>query len=145
MSGVFVAHLPSQTEQVATLVDLLETSLTLQEGAIICTSLPGYGLSSAAVNVDDFRGMLDGASIVMGVVDQRSLADPQLLFELGAAWGQGKWMVLVTDREGYEAALPWQLRGVTVVCRSDRAGLVSMIEDIAFQLDTSPLRKGIAV
>lgn len=138
MPGVFIAHLPSQTEQVASLVDLLETSLTLEDGAVVCTSLPGYGLSSASANADDFRAVLDSASIVMGIVDQRSLVDPQLLFELGAAWSLGKWMVLVTDREGYEAALPWQLRGVTVVCRGDQAGLVSMIEDIAFQLDTSP-------
>lgn len=114
------------------LVDLLESALTLGEGAIGCSSLPGYAVGR------DPREALQSAQAVIAWVDDASLHDPRVAFDLGVAWSLGKWIVLVTDATRAANSFPWPLAQPTVVVRADQKALRAMVEDVAFQLDVQP-------
>lgn len=87
---LFISH-SSQDEQVAaTLVDLLETALSLQPGDIRCTSVVGYKLPTGAHTSTQLRDEIYGAEIIMGVITPNSLQSSYVLFELGASWGLSK-------------------------------------------------------
>jgi hypothetical protein len=141
-TGILIIHTPSQLEQASSLVDLLEASLSLPNGAIHCSSLPGYAWSSrstpSAEQPAQFTAMLDGVGAAIALVDGATVHDPQLCFDLAAAWARGKRIALLADSSERRDELPAQLGRTQVVARVDRAGLVAMVEDLAFELGLSP-------
>lgn len=130
--AVYISHARTQAAEAMGLVDLLESALTLGEGAIGCSSLPGYAVGR------DPREALQSAQAVIAWVDDASLQDPRVAFDLGVAWSLGKWIVLVTDAPRAATSFPWPLAQPTVVVRADQKALRSMVEDVAFQLDVQP-------
>lgn len=130
--AVYISHARSQAAEAMGLVDLLESALSLGEGAIACSSLPGYAAGR------DPRQALESAQAVIAWVDDASVQDPRIAFDLGLASGLGKWIVLMTDAPRVPTFFPWSLPQATVVVRSDQRALRAMVEDVAFQLDVQP-------
>lgn len=141
-TGILIIHTPSQLEQASSLVDLLEASLSLPPGAILCSSLPGYAWSSRSAPSSDqparFTATLDAIGAAIALVDGAAVRDPQLCFDLAAAWARGKRIALLADSSALRDQLPTQLGRAQVIARMDRAGLASMVEDLAFELGLSP-------
>jgi len=133
-SSILVLHTAQQLEQASNLVDLLEASLPLADGAIRCTSLPGYAWSDGGHTNVPFADA--GAAIAL--VDEPALADGQLLCDLGAVWATGKRVAVIVERAELRGQLPLQLREGHVIERGDRAALASLVEDIAFDLGVDP-------
>lgn len=133
-SSILVLHTALQLEQASNLVDLLEASLPLGNGAIRCTSLPGYAWSDGGHASIPFADA--GAAIAL--VDELALADGQLLCDLGAVWATGKRVAVIVERAALRALLPVQLREGSVIERGDRAALAALVEDIAFDLGVDP-------
>lgn len=142
MAGILIIHTPSQLEQASGLVDLLEASLSLPAGAILCSSLPGYAWPGRGVPSREhparFAATLDAVGAAIALVDADAVRDPQVCFDLAAAWARGKRIALLADSPEQRAQLPPQLGQAHVVARMDRAGIVSLVEDLAFDLGLSP-------
>ncbi|MDH5676659.1 MAG: hypothetical protein OEZ06_31365 [Myxococcales bacterium] len=135
MSGIYVVHTPSQIEQASTLVDLLEASLSLDEHAIRCSSLPGY--ADGPLDAEGLRAAIGDSAAAIALLDPSSLIDPQLMLELGVAFSYGRPLKLLAE-DGAEQRLPSALRNNPVVVRRDRGALSAMVEDLAFELGLSP-------
>jgi hypothetical protein len=142
-AGILIIHTPAQLDDASTLVDLLEASLSLPEGAIACSSLPGYAWASrASAEVErarTFAAALDTAHAAIALVDADAFKDPQLWFDIAAAWARGKRVAVVADSAARRAQMPQQLAGdAEVIERVDREALVALIEDLAFDLGVRP-------
>jgi hypothetical protein len=142
-AGILIIHTSGQLDDASTLVDLLEASLPLPAGAIACSSLPGYAWANRASSESDraqrFSAVLDGASAAIALVDAAALGEPQLWFDVAAVWSRGKRVALVTDTTSRKQQVPLQLTGNgSVIEREDRDALVSLIEDLAFDLGVRP-------
>jgi hypothetical protein len=141
-AGILIIHTPGQLDDASTLVDLLEASLPLPPGAIACSSLPGYTwanrASSAHERAERFSSALDGASAAIALVDASAFGEPQLWFDVAAVWSRGKRVALVADSATRRQQVPLQLTGGNVIEREDRDALVSLIEDLAFDLGVRP-------
>jgi hypothetical protein len=142
MTGILIIHTPSQLEQASGLVDLLEASLALPAGAILCSSLPGYAWPGRAALSSEqparFAATLDAVGAAIALVDGATVRDPQVCFDLAAAWARGKRIALLADTAERRDELPPQLGQAHVVSCLDRAGIVSLVEDLAFDLGLSP-------
>ena len=142
-AGILIIHTPGQLDDASTLVDLLEASLELPTGAIACSSLPGYAWANRASSEPErserFSVALEGATAAIALVDGPSFADPQLWFDIAAAWSRGKRVAIVADCATRRSQVPLQLAGNgNLIERDDREALVSLIEDLAFDLGVRP-------
>jgi hypothetical protein len=143
MSRVLIIHTPSQLEEASSLVDLLEAALPLPEGTLVCSSLPGYAWGQRITAVDSTEGTEAMArfgtlTAAIALVDEVAFADPQLWFDVAAAWARGKRVAVLLDTEGRRAELPRELAGEHAIVRENRAGLVALVEDVAFDLGLAP-------
>jgi hypothetical protein len=87
---VFISHSSADLDLVKALVACLEQSLVVPDGAIVCTSLPGYDLSAGARVSDALLKSIERCSVLLAVLTQNSLKSGYCLMELGAAWGLRK-------------------------------------------------------
>ncbi len=140
-TGILIIHTDAQLEEASSLVDLLEASLSLPSGAIRCSSLPGYAWpnrNGGQPHPDSFAATLDEIGAAIALVDRAALAEPQLMFDLAAAWARGKRIALLADHAERRRELPPQLSKATLVARLDRAALADLVEDLAFDLGLNP-------
>ena len=85
---VYVSHVREDIELASDLVELLESSLGLEQVELGCTSLPGYATGDQAAA---------DAQVVVALVSERSVRSFQLGFEIGAAWSRRKRIVALAD------------------------------------------------
>ena len=142
-SGILIIHTPGQLEMASNLVDLFEASFAPPQGAIVCSSLPGYAWSGRAAGaaepaVDDAESVLASVSAVIALVDSATSIDAQGWFNLGVAWSQGKRVAFVADTADQAEKLPSQLSHVERIACSDRDAMVALVEDLAFDLGLTP-------
>jgi hypothetical protein len=141
-TGILIIHTAGQLEEASNLVDLLEASLALPPGAIRCSSLPGYAWTARAGatngNSSQFGALLDQVGAAIAFLDQGSLAERQLWFDLAAAWARGKRIALIADSDQWRTELPAQLHDAMLISRVDRDALASLVEDLAFDLGVNP-------
>src|SRR5688572_9188220 len=93
MSRILIVHTPSQLEEASSLVDVLEASLALPAGVLVCSSLPGYAFNqrvTTAHEPGEFRLLLDGLGAVLALVDRDSVTDVQFWFDVATVWASGK-------------------------------------------------------
>ena len=131
MPSIVIIHTPDQLEQASNLVDLLEASLALDDGAIVCSSLPGYAWSEPTV---PFRDVL----AVIALVDESAVGMNQFWFDLAAAWTAARRVAVVLGVPELRGTLPLQLQQPHVVVRPDRDALRTLVEDLAFDMGVSP-------
>jgi len=129
--SILIIHTPDQLEQASNLVDLLESSLSLDPGAIACSSLPGYAWAEPAI---PFRE----ANAAIALVDESSVGLNQFWFDLAAAWTTSRRVSVVLGIPELRSTLPVQLQQAHVVISPDRDALRTLIEDLAFDMGISP-------
>lgn len=141
-TGILIIHTPAQLEVASNLVDLFEASFAPAEGAIVCSSLPGYawnsGANSADSPADQHESALASVSAVIALVGNATSIDSQGWFDLGVAWSQGKRIAFVADGSDQAERLPAQLGGAEVIACNDRSAIVALVEDLAFDLGLTP-------
>jgi hypothetical protein len=141
-AGILIFHTPSQLDEASTLVDLLEASLSLPSGAIACSSLPGYTWAARNAPADErkagFTQALEDAQAAIALVDDRTIGDAQLWFDVAAAWARGKRVAVLADHAERRTQIPSQLGQGEVIERIDRDAVVGLLEDIAFALGVRP-------
>jgi hypothetical protein len=129
--SILIIHTPDQLEQASNLVDLLETSLALDDDAIACSSLPGYAWRGPTIPFRD-------ASAAIALVDESSVGLNQFWFDLAAAWTTSRRVSVVLGIPELRSTLPVQLQQAHMVISPDRDALRTLIEDLAFDMGVSP-------
>jgi hypothetical protein len=131
VASILIIHTTEQLEQASNLVDLLETSLALDAGAIVCTSLPGYARADSSQPLEDM-------SAAIALVDDSSVGVTQFWFDLATAWTTGRRIAVVLGVPELRSSLPVQLQQPHITVRPDRDALRTRVEDLAFDLGVSP-------
>lgn len=138
-AGIFVVHTKEQARDAGALVDLLESALALPDGALACSSLPGYAWSiSGQSNVAEWDAMLQRVGAAVALADSDALGSAQWMFDVAAAHGRGLWTVVLLEDATQASRLPVQLTSATLALRSDEASVRAVVEDLAFELGFAP-------
>jgi hypothetical protein len=138
-AGIFVVHTKEQARDAGALVDLLESALALPDGALACSSLPGYAWSvSGQSNVAEWDAMLQRVGAAVALADSEALSSPQWMFDVAAAHGRGLWTVVLLEDATQASRLPVQLTSATLALRSDETSVRAVVEDLAFELGFAP-------
>jgi hypothetical protein len=138
-AGIFVVHTPEQARDAGALVDLLESALALSDGAVACSSLPGYAWAlSGQPNTAEWDAMLQRVGAAVAIADNAALANAQWMFDIAAAFGRGLWTVVLLDDATQASRLPVQLTSATLALRGDERSVQAVMEDLAFELGLAP-------
>lgn len=138
-AGIFVVHTKEQARDAGALVDLLESALALPDGALACSSLPGYAWSaSGQSNVAEWDAMLQRVGAAVAIADGDALSSAQWMFDVAAAHGRGLWTVVLLEDATQASRLPVQLTSATLALRSDESSVRAVVEDLAFELGFAP-------
>lgn len=83
---LFVSHAHRDADLAQRLVDCLVAGLDVPDGALRCTSVPGYQLDLGTMAPDALRRELGSSACVVALLTPNSIGNDWVLFELGAAW-----------------------------------------------------------
>jgi hypothetical protein len=139
--SIFVSHYSGDKHLVSLFVRALEESFVIPEGAIRCTSLPGYRLRSGAHTSATLRDEIKQAKILVAILTASSLESGWVMFELGAAWGAQKLVVPVIVDVEYES-LPGPLKEINTTDATSRAELEQLFEEMQEALGCERRRAG---
>lgn len=135
--SVLISHSAKDEKLAAALINLLRTGLGLHANQIRCTSVDGYRLPAGVNTNDQLRREINTAQVLIGLLTPNSLASTYVLFELGARWGAGRFMIPLLA--GISAA---EMRGPDSVLNAlscDReAQLLQLVDDIGRELNIAP-------
>ncbi len=139
--SIFVSHYSGDKHLVSLFVKALEESIVIPEGAIRCTSLPGYRLRAGAHTSVTLRAEIQQARVLIAILTLHSLESGWVMFELGAAWGAGKIVLPVIVDVEYES-LPGPLREINVTDATSRSELEQLFEELREDLAFEKRRAG---
>ena len=123
---IFISHAGSDAKLTEALIRLVEAGLEVPEGAIRCTSVPGYKLEGGDSSAEVLRNNLSECSVVLGLLTRSGLGSSYVLMELGAAWGFSKAAVPLLAPGVPFAELPGPFKDIHALKiddASDMAGL----------------------
>lgn len=87
---LFISHAHKDRDLAARLVDALRANLVVPDGALRCTSVPGYQLDLGTMAPDVLRRELGSSACVVALLTPHSVGTEWVLFELGAAWANAR-------------------------------------------------------
>jgi hypothetical protein len=135
---LFVCHASAEIESTSEIVDALEGALDFPSGALWTSGLPGYSSDSDG---NTLHATLADATLVLALLSETSVRDPNFLFELGAAWGFGVRVVMLALGDSSDidfAYLPTQLRDVPLVRGQHGGEWTNLIADLSLRLGLVP-------
>jgi hypothetical protein len=91
--AIFVSHSSKDADLAEAIVDLLRSALAINAKEIRCSSVDGYKLPGGVNTESKLREEVNAASVVIGLITPNSLASSYVMFELGARWGSGLFLV----------------------------------------------------
>jgi len=84
---LFISHSSGDVDLATRLIRLVDGLLEIPNGAIRCTSVPGYRLEPGDDGPERLRENLRDAKVILGILTPSSLGSAYVLMELGAGWG----------------------------------------------------------
>jgi len=135
--AVLISHSSKDKALAEALIDLLRLGLSLPANLIRCSSVDGYRLPAGVNTDDELRKEIRTARVLVGLLTPNSISSTYVLFELGARWGAG--LFLVPLLAGIK---PEEMRGPQSVlnalsCETE-AQLIQLVEDIGKELKVEP-------
>jgi hypothetical protein len=109
---LFVSHAHEDVDIAMELVTAIDLALDVPDGAIRCTSVPGYKLDFGSMPGDQLRQELASAQCVIAILTPRSIASHWVMFELGATWSRAKQVIPLLGGGLEDRDIPGPLRGV---------------------------------
>ena len=125
---VIVSHSSKDERAAKALVDCLERALVIPQGAVLCTSVPGYKLSVGDEADDILKGNLRACAVVIGLISRESLRSHYVVMELGASWVLGKATCPVLLAGVDFAELPGPLRSTHAARATERTDVANLID-----------------
>jgi hypothetical protein len=133
---LFVCHATADIEATSELVDALENALNFSAGSLWTSGLPGY--SAEANDMPALGAALAGSDVVLALVTQTSMLDPQFHFQLGAGWALGAHTVLLLAEPVAAEELPNALSQATIMRGHAPAQWSELIGDLSVRLGLVP-------
>lgn len=84
---IFISHSHQNRDAAKALVDMLLSSLSLEDNDIRCTSVPGHQLRFGKTISELLKKDINLAPVFIALISKQSLRSAWVMFELGAAWG----------------------------------------------------------
>jgi hypothetical protein len=88
---VLISHSSKDADAAAALVEYLRAGLLINK--IRCSSVDGYRLPAGVNTEAQLKAEVNSAEVMIGLITPNSLASAYVMFELGARWGVGKFMI----------------------------------------------------
>lgn len=131
--SVLISHSSKDARLALALIELLRLGLGLHADQIRCSSVDGYRLPAGVNTEAQLRTEVTSTPVLIGLITRDSLASPYVLFELGARWGQGDFMIpLLVGVRPDELRGP--LTGLNALSCSNEAQLHQLVGDIGARL-----------
>jgi hypothetical protein len=128
---IFISHSAKDEKLASAIVDFLQSSLSIADDELRCTSVPGHKLPVGSDSASTLRDNIGESAVVIGLITNASLSSGWVLFELGATWGAKKNLKpLVADDVDFKE-LPGPLSGQHAAKLSSKGDLSQLIEEIS--------------
>ena len=135
---IFISHSSKDLQLVELIVDLLRSGLNLAAKDIRCTSLDGYRLPGGAQIDSQLRNEIMHATTLVGVISTVSFDSAYVLFELGARWGQGTYLIPLLAHGMTTASLRGPITQYNALRCDSEAQLYQFIIDVGKQIGVTP-------
>jgi len=133
---VLISHSGKDVDLASELTELLRAGIGLRAEQIRCSSVDGYRLPAGVNTEAQLRIEVNAAKVLIGLITPHSLSSAYVLFELGARWGAGLFMIPLLS-----GVKPAEMRGPLSVLNalscSSEAQLHQLLEDVAKPLRLS--------
>jgi hypothetical protein len=131
---VLISHSSKDKALAEALIDLLRSGLGLLASQIRCSSVDGYRLPAGVNTHDQLRKEIKSVKVLIGLLTPNSLSSTYVLFELGARWGAGLFMIpLLAGTQPEEMRGP---HGVLNALSCETEGqLIQLVEDCGRQFN----------
>ncbi|MCI5140761.1 MAG: toll/interleukin-1 receptor domain-containing protein [Candidatus Electrothrix sp. ATG1] len=93
MVKIFISHSSFDSELARMIAETFTIAMRLSHKDIRCTSVDGYRLSGGADTHNVLRSEILESEVFIALISQESLNSTYVLFELGARWGAGTYLV----------------------------------------------------
>ena len=135
---IFISHSSRDKDIARALRRLLQEALPLEETAILCTSLPGYGLPSGEQVLPALALAVKQAEVFLCVLTRASLRNQNVMLELGARWISEKPLHLLLIAGTPRRRVPAALKLIQLTRSADQSSVHGMIDRIASELGIQP-------
>lgn len=132
---IFVSHSAADKELADHLVEFLCAALEFPRDALLCTSVHGHKLELGDSSSVHLRAHIRSASVVVGLLTEKSLESQFVLMELGAAWGLEKRAILLLGPNTKFPELPGPFKDI-------HAAQATVLTDVLDVVDTIEKRCG---
>ena len=130
---ILISHSSKDEALASALVEFLRAGLLTNK--IRCSSVDGYRLPAGVHTDSQLRGEVKSAPVLIGLITHNSLASAYVMFELGARWGAGSFMVpLLAGVSADEIRGP--LSGLNALRADNDSQLHQLLTDVAKPLRT---------
>jgi hypothetical protein len=131
---LFVSHAAEDSAVASRLVDLLKTSLSLNDAEILFTSRVSNGLQPGETVSVGLRAALSRSQIVLALVSPETVRSVYSLIEIGGAWCRDV-LLLGVVRESHRKSLKSPLNEIHSMSLDDRESLEKLIETLRQKLN----------
>ena len=125
---ILISHSSKDLGLATTLVEFLKAGLLVNR--IRCSSVDGYRLPAGVQTEGQLRAEVNSTEVLIGLITPNSLASAYVMFELGARWGAGSFMVpLLAGVSASEIRGP--LSGLNALRADNDSQLHQLLADVA--------------
>jgi Sulfatase-modifying factor enzyme 1 len=135
---IFVSHKEADQRIASILVDFILTAISIEDGDILCTSVPGHQLPFGKSIAEVLRDNLTMSAALIALLTSESLRSTWVLFELGSAWAMGKIVVPILGPGLDLSNLPGPLTNypcINILAQDAPYRLKDAVKQIAVALD----------
>ena len=94
---VFISHKEEDVKTAELLVNLILSSLNIEENQLRCTSVPGHKLDFGSKISEQLKSDICVSTVIFALLTSQSLKSDWVLFELGASWVFGKLLIPILE------------------------------------------------
>lgn len=127
---IFISHSSEDQHLAGRLAHLLCISLRLQPELVRCSSVDGYRLPAGIEVNKRLREEVCDADAFICILSNASLSSMYVLFELGARWGCGRYLVPLVTPGTRLSELRGPLSGLNILRADNPAQLSQLISDV---------------
>jgi hypothetical protein len=128
---IFISHTSRDSGLAVSLVDLLISSLVLEDSDIRCTSAPGHKLPIGIDFAQTLRGEVANAPTVVGLITNEAIKSAWVLFELGATWGAQRPLLPLIHPTVDLAILPGPLTSQNCARMGSHSDILQFLDELS--------------
>lgn len=131
---ILISHSSKDVDLAEALIQLLRAGLNLFAADIRCSSVDGYRLPAGVNTEEQLRAEVNSTAVLIGLLTSQSLSSTFVLFELGARWGAGLFMIPLLAGVTAER-LGGPLKGLNALSCSSESQIHQLLEDLSKKLN----------